>query len=138
VWLHTDADGALTIRLAGLDAEVRAGQQGPLHAFARIEIGRGGWAGVLDLVKLREIRGSWHLGWVARGWGVAGLFVALDPEGLRGDGRALAAEASLARQEADYLAVASGALPPHAFLERYPHSPFRRSVESMARAIAVR
>lgn len=131
--IESDVDGRVTLDFAELDAALRSRGMPSLDAFVRLELGNRGWAGVLDLGRMREFIADWHFEWVRRGRGAPGLFVARHPEHERaGAARALAVEGILARQERDYLAVARGELLPREFLWRYAWSPYRRSVEAMA------
>jgi len=131
--LESDVDGRVTLDFAALDAVLRSRGMPSLAAFERVELGTKGWAGVLDLGRMRGFIADWHFVWVRRGWGSPGLFVARHPGHERaGAARALAVEGVLARQERDYLAVARGELLPRAFLWRYAWSPYRRSVRAMS------
>ena len=131
-------EGLVRLEFAEADAVLRAHGFVGLHAFAELQLGHSGWAGTVNLERLREFLGLWHFVWVVRGRGAPGLFAALHPEHPRsGDARALSVETSLARQEQDYLAVARGELSPRRFLERYVWSPYRRSVAAMAGATPV-
>jgi hypothetical protein len=126
------ANGVFELDYARLDRRLRLEGHGGLDAFDRLELGTGAWAGTVDLVRLRQFLADWHYRWVQMGRGVPGLFVARNPEHVSADsGRALATEARLARQEHDYLAVASGDLSPLAFLDRHLWSPYRSSVRSI-------
>lgn len=127
--------GKLALRYADIDAQARAeGWLEGLDAFAAIELGEGGWAGTIDMDRLRLFLGNWHFDWIERGRGSAGLFAARHPEHRRADDAlALAFEQTLARQERDYLDVAEGDLSPQAFLARYVWSPYRASVETLSR-----
>jgi hypothetical protein len=130
--IESDVDGRVTLDFAALDAALRSRGMPSLDAFARLELGKRGWAGVLDLGRMREFIANWHFEWIRRGRGAPGLFVARHPRHERaGAARALAVEGILARQERDYLAVARGELLPREFLSRYPWSPYRRSVRAM-------
>jgi hypothetical protein len=131
--IESDVDGRVTLQFAALDAALRSRGMPSLDAFARLELGTRGWAGVLDLGRMRDFIADWHFEWVRRGRGAPGLFVARHPWHERaGAARALAVEGILARQERDYLAVARGELLPREFLSRYAWSPYRRSVKAMA------
>lgn len=127
--------GKLALRYADIDAQARAsGWLDGLDAFKAIELGDEGWAGTIDLERLRLFLGNWHFDWIERGRGSAGLFAAAHPEHTRAeDAQALAFEQTLARQERDYLDVAEGDLSPEAFLARYIWSPYRASVETLRR-----
>ncbi len=122
-------EGVLSLRFDDLQrlADEQLGPQ-----IESIELGASGWAGSVNLVGLRELLASWHLHWIARGRGSAALYVAAHPEapGVE-EVHALAVEAQLARQEADYLGVGRGELSPRAFLERHLWSPYRVSVRAM-------
>jgi hypothetical protein len=131
----TAREGIVRLSFAEADAVVRAHGFSGLDAFSSLELGRGAWAGSVNLDRLREFLGLWHFVWVVRGRGSPGLFAALHPQHPRvGDAHALSVEMSLARQERDYLAVARGELSARRFLERYVWSPYRRSVAAMAGA----
>jgi hypothetical protein len=130
--IESDVDGRVTLDFAALDVALRSRGMPPLDAFAAVEIGTNGWAGILDLGRMRGFIANWHFEWVRRGRGAPGLFVVRHPGHERaGAARALAVEGVLARQERDYLAVARGELLPREFLWRYAWSPYRRSVEAM-------
>lgn len=125
--------GKLALRYADIDAQARAeGWLEGIDAFVAIELGERGWAGTIDMERLRLFLANWHFDWIERGRGSAGLFAARHPEHTRADdARALAFEQTLARQERDYLDVAEGDLSPDAFLARYIWSPYRASVETL-------
>lgn len=135
---RTDRDGYLRLELSDLDAAVR-GDEGSeayalqgLDAFVRLELGRDGWAGSVDLVRLRGFLADWHFRWIAQGRGVPALFAVRHPEHPHGpDAEAMAVEARVQRQEEDYQAVIDGRLPAGAFLQRHVWSPFRRAVEQL-------
>jgi hypothetical protein len=130
--LVTARDGELEIDLAALDEELRAGGGRGLDGYARLELGRGGWAGGIDLAVLRRFRADYHLAWVRAGRGAPGLHSVLHPDHARSDVvRSLALEAQLARQQRDFAALGRGELTPAAFLDRHVWSPLRRAVEEM-------
>jgi hypothetical protein len=130
--LATDRDGELVIDLAALDDELRADTGRGLDGYARLELGRDGWAGAVDLEALRRFRADYHLAWVRAGRGAPGLHAVLHPDHPRADvARALALEAQLARQQGDFAALGRGELTPAAFLDRHVWSPLRRAVEQM-------
>ena len=105
---------------------------GGFEKYDAVELGEGAWAGSINLVSLRLLMSSWHLHWIARGRGVASLFMAAHPEAPEAAKvHPLVVEAQLARQEADYLAVSRGSLSPRAFLDRHLWSPYRVSVREM-------
>jgi hypothetical protein len=121
--------GILDLSFRELEDRLRA--DGLLNAI-EVELGPGAWAGHVNLESLRALLRGWHLHWVGKGRGAASLFVAAHPEAPEvEDVRALAVEAQLARQEADYLAVSRGALSARAFLSRHLWSPYRLSVREM-------
>lgn len=78
--VEPDAGGRIVVSYGALDLELRAAELGTLYDFARIEVGEGGWAGVVDLVRLREFRANWHLRWIRAGRGAPGLFAARHAE----------------------------------------------------------
>lgn len=80
VMLAPSGDGRVTLGYGELDVELRARGLGPLEDFARVEIGEGAWAGVVDLARLRGFRASWHLHWLGDGHGSRRLFDARYPE----------------------------------------------------------
>jgi hypothetical protein len=124
--------GELEIDLAALDEELRAIAGNGLDGFERLELGRHGWAGSVDLSVLRRFRADYHLAWVRAGRGAPGLHAVLHPDHPRADiARALALEAQLARQQRDFAALGRGELTPAAFLDRHVWSPLRRAVEQM-------
>lgn len=128
----TDPNGAIRIDFLRLDRILRARGEPGLADANRLAFGAEGWAGSVNLPRLREVKALWHFTWVQRGRGSAGLFAQLHPDHVRtGDARALAVEATLARQEQDYRAVAAGALRPETFLARHAWSPYRASVLAM-------
>lgn len=132
--MATDRDGKLELRFAELDHALRVLGEGTLESYARIELGGDGWAGHVDLEQLLRFRADWHLTWLLRGRGTPGLFAVQHPEHPRADdARTLAAEARLERQARDYERVEAGELSARAFLDRHPHSPYRRRVESLLR-----
>lgn len=129
---HSDRHGRLELRFAELDREVRDAGAGGLGEFTRLRVGRGGWAGTYDLVRLRALQADVHAAWVKRGRGVPGLFVALHPEHARAEDIAdLALESRLARQERDFEAIEHGELTPEAFLDRHVWSPLRVRVAAL-------
>jgi hypothetical protein len=129
---HSDRHGQLELRFADLDRGLRDAGEAGLGEFTRLRVGRGGWAGTYDLVRLRELQADVHASWVARGRGVPGLFVALHPEHARADDIAdLALESRLARQERDFEAIEHGELTPEAFLDRHVWSPLRVRVAAL-------
>jgi hypothetical protein len=130
---RTDVDGRVTLRFADIDDELRSRGLPALDTFALLELGISGWAGVLDLGRMREFIADWHFEWVRKGRGSPALFAVRHENHPRAAAaRALATEATLARHERDYLAVARGELLPRVFLARYAWSPYRRSVRTMA------
>ena len=78
--VEPDAGGRIVVSYGALDLELRAAGLGTLYDFARIEVGQGGWAGIVDLVRLREFRANWHLRWIRAGRGAPGLFAARHAE----------------------------------------------------------
>lgn len=78
--IEPDAGGRVVVSYGALDLELRAAGLGTLYDFATIEVGQGGWAGLVDLVRLREFRASWHLRWIRAGRGAPGLFAATHAE----------------------------------------------------------
>lgn len=123
---QADADGRVEFDLLHVDANLRQRGQPGLDAYVRLELGAGGWAGAIDLVALRAQLADQHAAWVQRGRGVPGLMVERHPDHASADRvRALALEAALKRQEADYQAVVRGELTARRFRERYPWSPYR-------------
>ena len=124
--------GKLDLRFSDLERLLR---EAGLSDASEIELGRDGWAGRVNLAPLRELLASWHLHWIGKGRGSAALYVAAHPQDPKVDEvRALAVEAQLARQEADYLAVSRGELSPRAFLDRHLWSPYRLSVREMRKS----
>ncbi len=131
--LDTDDAGRGELKFTDVDATLREAGHGGLDEFARLTLGNGAWAGTIDLRRLRRLVADWHFEWVARGRGSAALFVARYPGHERaGVARALAVEATLARHERDYRAVARGEFAAERFLARYAWSPYRRSVMTLA------
>lgn len=122
-------NGALDLSFVELEDLLRT--EG-LDGVVELELGPEAWAGHVNLDSLRQLVQGWHLHWVGKGRGAASLFVAAHPDapGVE-DVQALAVEAQLARQEADYLAVSRGALSARAFLSRHLWSPYRLSVREM-------
>ena len=132
--MRTDRDGRVELRFAELDHALRVLGEGTLDDYARIELGDDGWAGHVDLEQLLRFRADWHLTWLLRGRGTAGLFAVRHPDHPGADdARTLAAEALLERQARDYERVEAGELSPRAFLDRHPRSPYGRRVESLLR-----
>jgi hypothetical protein len=130
--------GVARLSFSEADAVLRRHGFAGLDSFEELQIGRGGWAGTVNLRRLREFMAVWHFVWVVRGRGSPSLFAALHPDHPRvKDAEALAVEASLGRQERDYLAVARDEMSARRFLERYVWSPYRRSVAAMAGAPAI-
>lgn len=124
---RADGDGRVEIDLLRVDASMRRRAQAGLDAYVRLELGAGGWAGAVDLTKMRAQLADLHAAWVQRGRGVPGLMVVRHPSHPSADRiRALALEAALKRQEADYRAVVAGELAARRFRERYPWSPYRQ------------
>ena len=78
--VEPDGGGRIVVSYGALDLELRAAGLGTLYDFARIEVGQGGWAGVVDLARLREFRANWHLRWIRAGRGAPGLFAARHAE----------------------------------------------------------
>jgi hypothetical protein len=133
--MRTDRDGRMELRFAELDHALRVLGEGTLDGYTRIELGNDGWAGHVDLEQLLRFRADWHLSWLLRGRGAAGLFAVRHPDHPGADdARTLAAEALLERQARDYERVEAGELSPRAFLDRHPRSPYGRRVESRLRA----
>lgn len=132
--LHTDVDGRLMLRFASIDQALRALGRGELADYARIELGDDAWAGHVDLDQLLRFRADWHLSWIRRGRGTAGLFVAEHPEHPGAEqARTWAADARLARQERDVARVEAGELTARDYLDRHPWSPYRRRVQAWLR-----
>lgn len=133
--LSTDEDGRIELRFASLDQALRALGHGELADYQRVELGDGGWAGTIDLARLLRFRAQWHLSWVRRGRGVAGLFAIGHPEHPEVDAaRSMAADALLSRQEHDVQRVREGELTARDYLDRHPLSPYRLEVERWIRA----
>lgn len=130
--IQTDAAGVLEVDLRRVDRLLRTGRGRGLSDYTRLALGSGGWAGTVDLERLRAVTALWHFAWIQRGRGAPGLFAHLYPDHPRTpDARALAVEAVLARQERDFRAVADGELRPELFLERHAWSPYRTPVREM-------
>lgn len=128
--LRPDADGRIALSYGALDLELRAAGHGTLHDFDRAEVGQGGWAGTVDLARLREFRASWHLQWVRAGRGAPGLFVARHPEHSgAAAAQTLAEQAAAERARALLRRVLAGEVTPQEFLRRYPDSPLRAHAE---------
>lgn len=135
--LYTDVDGRLMLRFASIDQALRALGRGELADYARIELGDDAWAGHVDLDQLLRFRADWHLSWIRRGRGSAGLFAAEHPEHPGAElARTWAADARLARQEQDVARVESGELTARDYLDRHPWSPYRHRVQAWLRARA--
>ncbi|MEX1369061.1 MAG: hypothetical protein AB1Z98_38395 [Nannocystaceae bacterium] len=135
--LHTDVDGRLMLRFSSIDQALRALGRGELADYTRIELGDDAWAGHVDLDQLLRFRADWHLSWIRRGRGTAGLFAAEHPEHPGAEqARTWAADARLARQEQDVARVESGELTARDYLDRHPWSPYRRRVQAWLRARA--
>jgi hypothetical protein len=131
--LPTDRDGRIELAYADADASLRALGLGGLDGFARLELGRGAWAGTIDLNRLRRFLAQWHYRWVIRGRGHAGLLALRHREHEHASQmEALALEARMARQQNDYRAVLTGRMSASSFLERHVWSPFRHAVEMFA------
>ena len=127
--VFADRDGNATIDFAEVDAHVRLAGGGTLRQWSSIELGHDGWAGKVDLRRLRAFRADWYRRWVSTGRGVPGLFVVAHPDHAEVDDvEALAIEARAQRQQADYEAVRAGNLSAAEFLLRYPWSPFHRAL----------
>lgn len=124
---RSDGEGRVELDLLHVDASLRRRGQPGLDAYVRLELGSDGWAGSVDLVAMRAQLADQHAAWVQRGRGVPGLMVERHPEHPSADRiRALALEAAIKRQEADYQAVLRGELAARRFRERYPWSPYRQ------------
>ena len=130
--LRTDGDGMVELAFSDIDAALRSSGAGSLDDYDRLEIGRDGWAGAVELERWRALAAEYHYRWVERGRGSPALFLHRHRERARAeDAHALALEARLARQEHDLALVQEGLLTPRAFIERHVWSPFRRMVERM-------
>lgn len=131
--LETELDGSVTLPFARVDAWLRAQGEGSLDGYQRLDLGRGAWAGSVDLVRLRQFLADWHFRWVSRGRGSPGLFAVRHPDheqaAVAGE---WAVESRIQRQERDHKRVEAGELSPAAFLERHVWSPFRDAVEEQA------
>ncbi len=124
--VRADGEGRVDFDLLHVDASLRRRGQPGLDAYVQLELGADGWAGKVDLVAMRAQLADQHAAWVQRGRGTPGLMVVRHPEHASADRiRALALEAALKRQEADYQAVVRGELTARRFRERYPWSPYR-------------
>lgn len=124
--VRADGEGRVEFDLLHVDASLRRRGQPGLDAYVQLELGAGGWAGKVDLVAMRAQLADQHAAWVQRGRGAPGLMVVRHPDHASADRiRALALEAALKRQEADYQAVVRGELTARRFRERYPWSPYR-------------
>jgi hypothetical protein len=133
--IRTDVDGRADASFAEIDEWLEEHEGRSLDSFDVLELGVGGWAGSIDLGRVRKLTADLHLGWVVRGWGVPALFAKRHPTHAgESDARALAVESQLARQEHDYRAVARGEMSARAFLSRHVWSPFRISVGEMGGA----
>lgn len=129
---RADEDGRVEVKLAEVDALLRARGQGGLLTFAQLVLGAQGWAGQVDLHELRTQLAGWHATWVGRGRGSPGLFVALHADdGGAATLRVRALEATLERQADDMAAVERGELSARRFLERHAWSPYRSQVERL-------
>jgi hypothetical protein len=120
--------GVLLLDFARVDHLLRRGGRTGLDVFDRLELGRDGWAGTVNLERLREFQAAWHTKWVEDGRGSPGLLVHARPPTDPFLAETLSVEARLGREERDYLEVARGALSPAAFLDRHIWSPYRASV----------
>lgn len=121
---EADRDGRVRIEFATLDAVLRARGRDGLLAMSRVEIGRGGWAGIVDVGVLRSFRAEWHFRWIANGRGAPGLYVELHGGHAHGEeARALAREHEAARQRDDRARVEAGTLSPAAFSLRHGSTP---------------
>jgi hypothetical protein len=128
--LQTSLEGDVELRYARADASLRALGVGSLDDYDRLELGRGAWAGSVDLVRLRQFLADWHFRWVSRGRGSPGLFAILHPEDEHAEAaEQWAAQDRLRRQEEDKRLVEAGELSPEAFLERHVWSPYRDAVK---------
>lgn len=128
--VFADRDGNAVVDFAEVDAHVRLAGTTTLRDWTRIALGHDGWAGQVDLARLRAFRADWHQRWVSVGRGVPGLFVVAHPDHPGADDvRALATEARAQRQQDDYEDVRAGRMSPVEFLLRYPWSPFHRTVQ---------
>jgi len=128
-------EGIARLTYADLDRQSATRDASHPWKLTRLQLGDAAWAGQVDLTAVRDILGSYHFEWVARGRGAPGLFVAAHPDHARqGDAEALSFEASLSQQERDYLAVSRGEMAPAAFLDRHVWSPYRTSVAQMGNA----
>ncbi len=103
-----------------------------LDEFTRLEFGRDGWAGQLELAPVLAMFADRHAAAVLRGRGVPGLWMTLHPNHRAADAIGEAAlKASLQRQELDLEAVKRGVMTPRRFLQRHVWSPYRPQVEAM-------
>jgi hypothetical protein len=134
--LRTDEDGRLRVAITALDEAARfAGLEG-IDGFDRVELGHDGWAGTIDLRRLRGFVADWHLRWVEAGRGAPGLFAVRHPRHPgAAQAQGLALEARVARQRVDFQAVQAGRMTPHHFLQRHAWSPYRADVERLAGGI---
>lgn len=132
--LVSDRDGNLRVVITEIDAAARFAGLGDLRRWRWIELGEGAWAGRIDLAKLHGFLADWHARWVTQGRGVPGLFAVAHPEHAQAeDARALAVEAKLARQRADFDAVRHGKMSARRFLARHPGSAYRRELQRGSR-----
>jgi hypothetical protein len=130
--LESDSDGRVSFEFSEADAALRADTRVGLDGYARLEVGASGWAGSVDLARLRAFLADWHFAWVHNGRGSAALFAKRHGEHPRGeDAEAYAVEALVVRQEEDFNAVNEGRMGPTSFLQRHVWSPFRHAVESL-------
>jgi len=129
--VRSNSSGRFEVRLGEVEVELARRGLAPLVAWQRLELGAGGWAWTTDLVALHRELAEMHALWVRRGRGAPALAALLHPDHPAADSLlALAEEARVARQAADYQAVIDGAMPAWRFLERYASSPYRRAVTS--------
>lgn len=132
VLLLPDDDGRVRLEYAEVQRVLRERGLDGLDGYASLELGADGWAGRINLRRLRAFWADWHYVWVTRGRGAPGLFVTRHGDHPRhAEAEALAVEARLARQKEDFVAVSDGQLSPVQFLERHAWSPFRRAVERL-------
>lgn len=129
--VRSNSSGRYEVRLGDVETELASRGLPPLVAWQTLELGAAGWAWRVDLVALHRELAEKHALWVRRGRGAPALAASLHPDHPAADSlHALAEEARVARQAADYQAVVEGVMPAWRFLERYPRSPFRRAVTS--------
>jgi len=130
--LEVDRDGVAIFEFAEVDASLRRATGKGLDDFSWLELGETGWAGTINLVRMRQFIADWHFVWAARGRGSVALFAERHAEHPRSDdARAMALEGRLERQRQDFEAVSEGTMTASAFLERHVWSPFRRAVEDL-------